>query len=282
MTVESLDVLELADDYTPSAEPHIAWERARLFDTIGADTQRVVMGARLYLREGHRVLATAEIEGGRRTVVDIADDVSVEIVPWLPVMRHLADAVALERDAATLDFHTDQLLYHWETAQDMRPNITGANFRSYDEELNAAYHYEELVRAVVPREDQEAARLPQAAATHSERLRAEARTLRVRALLAMPDPRSAGLPDVPWTGPYSRTQQQDIKVPSPDTWYADLPHQLLMGWGSLDTKAYWPDSRERTDHRDALIRWAARRGLPKQDMSKASGLARTTIDRILG
>ncbi|MEW1552316.1 hypothetical protein [Streptomyces tsukubensis] len=280
MTVEMLDVLELDDDYTPPPGPHIAWQQAQYFTTIGIDdAQEVRTGGRLYLRDGRRVLATAEAEGDRRTVIDIADDAAAEIAPWLASMRHLADAVALDRDAQTIDFHAAQMLYSWQAAQDV---YTAGLDDIADDEISTAHHYEELLRAVVPRDDQEDVSLPQAAALHSERLRSRARALRVRALIDMPDRESADLPSVPWTGPYSKTQQQDIRDHSPNTWYADLPHQLLTGWGNLDTKAHWPSYEEQTGHRDALIRWAAGRGLPKQDMARATGLARTTIDRILG
>ncbi|MFJ5951337.1 hypothetical protein [Streptomyces noursei] len=279
MTVESLAVLEQDDAYTPPAEPHIAWEPCRFLDDVDSQTQYQSRGARLYLREGRRVLATAEVEGSRRSVIDVADEVSLEIGPWLPAMRLLADAVALEREADTLDYQMRQLLHHWQAAQDM-PVITAANYRVYDAQTDAAYRYEDLVRAIIPREDQVGARLPEAAATHSARLRERAAYLRTQAVVAMPDPRASDLPGVAWVGPYSDQQHREIRARSRDIWYADLPHQILMGWSGLDTAARWP-ADECVARRDALIRWAARRGLPKKALSDASGVARTTINRVL-
>ncbi|TGG78493.1 hypothetical protein [Streptomyces albus] len=277
MTVEALEVLKRDDTYIPSDGPHIAWEPCQFIDDIDGYTQRQSRGARLYLRDGRRTLAVAEVEGTRSTVIDVADEVSSQIGPWLATMRHLADAVALEGEADTLDLNIGHLVYHWEASQDMF--VTAANHRLYDEEVSMAYRYEDLVRAVVPREDQRAHPLPEAAAMHSARLRQQAEGLRAQALLTAPDLREGPLPGVSWVGPYSRAKHKELRAFSESTWYADLPHQLLKGWKAADT-AVW-SAEERTGRRNALIRWAAARGLPKKVMADASGIARTTIDRVL-
>ncbi|MEV6784765.1 hypothetical protein [Streptomyces sp. NPDC051098] len=109
------------------------------------------------------------------------------------------------------------------------------------------------MRTIIPREDQVGVRLPEAATTHSARLRQRAAHLRAQAATAMPDPRGESLPGVAWVGPYSDMQSRELRARSRNIWYADLPHQILMGWKGLDT-GQWP-AGERTERRDALIRW---------------------------
>ncbi|GAA0406103.1 hypothetical protein [Streptomyces luteireticuli] len=277
METESVPVLEMDDAYTPVDGPHIAWEPRRfvseILDVDGL--QGVTPGALFYLREGRRTLAVAEAVGSRRALLDAADDAADGIAPWLPALRALADAVRLDRTAETLELHIGLLLYHWEASKDL-----DAPQDHYREELDRAYAYERLVRDVVPEQDQRTMRLPQAAEAHSQRLRGQATSRRVDAVIKMPDPRTATWPSLRWVGPYSREKHKDIKSRSEDVWYADLPLQLLRGWGALDTRAEWGEA-ERTARRDALVGWAVRWGLPKSTASEAAGVARTTIDRLL-
>ncbi|WP_103528950.1 hypothetical protein [Streptomyces sp. SM12] len=142
------------------------------------------------------------------------------------------------------------------------------------EEQQRARHYEQLVRAVAPEVDQVAARqLPAAAERHATRLREDAVRLRVQAVTLAP---ASPLYGPAWVSPYSKIAAEAIQ--DADAWYADLPHQLLQGWRHAGDA--WT-AEERTARRDTLTRWAIRLGLPKATVAAASGVARTTVDRVL-
>ncbi|MFI5753185.1 hypothetical protein ACIBBE_47000 [Streptomyces sp. NPDC051644] len=273
-----IPVMEIDDDYTSPADPHMAWSRRRFASAVPASTAMYVEpGALVYLRDGGRTVATAELAGSYSYLVENTDDEADTIAAWLPTLRHLAGVIRLERMADTMEYHLAQLQGHWEAAEG--GYVTGLTTDEVDEERDTAYSYEKLLRDVVPHDDQVAMRLPEATAAHAARLRDQATALRAAAVADMPDPRTGAHPGLRWVGPYSRQQQEKIRSRSEDTWYADLPLQLLRGY-KASAGAPW-DGPGETAGRDALVQWAVQWGLPKTAISTATGIARTTIDRLL-
>jgi hypothetical protein len=281
--METLSVHEWDDAYQPPAVAHLAWHQERFTwpSELTADATEYANGARLYLRTGTRTLATAQIHGERRALVDAVETAAVEMTGWVPAVTELASAVETDRVADVLTFNIDQMLYHWQTYKRDQPHITGATMDDITAERDQAYSYEALVREVVPRADQEAMPLPDATGRHVARLRERADEHRATAARVMPDPLTAVWPSDPWIGPYSRQQRERIvSAPSgTSTWEADLPHQILRGWARLNQGQR--ASRTEAASRDAVLLWALRSGLSKSTAASASGVARTTVDRLL-
>lgn len=282
--METLSVHEWDDAYRLPAVAHLAWHQERFTwpSERTADATEYADGARLYLRAGTRTLATAQIYGERRALADAAETAADEMVAWIPAITELASAVETSRSADVLAFNIDQMLYHWQTYKQSQPRITGENVDDITAERDHAHSYEALVREVVPRADQEAMPLPDATARHIARLRERADEHRATAARIMPDPLTAVWPSDPWIGPYSRQQRERI-VSAPNgtsTWEADLPHQILRGWARLN-QGQRGASRADAASRDAVLLWALRSGLSKSTAASASGVARTTVDRLL-
>lgn len=273
-----IPALEYDDDYRPLGAPHITWRMTQFATTVDINTQYVATGAVLALREGRRTLSTVDIEGSRYTVRSEADEVSMTIGLWVPVLRLLADAVGLDRDADSLKHNAGQFQLHWQTAQGRYVNA--ATVDAHKEDVKTAYAYEDLIRSTVPLDSVDELGPAEAALRHVDLLQKEAKDLRARAVVEMPHPDVCPLPGLSWIGPYSNLKRRDIWNQSEAVWYADLPHQLLAGWRVLGAGGEWLEE-ERIFRRDSLVRSALRRGLPKMAIAKASGLSRSTIDRIV-
>lgn len=281
MVIESVAVLEMDDTYTPTGL-HVGWAPTRFIEppTEPFGPQQVDPGAVLYLRDGTTTLATAQVTGSRRTLVDAAEDAADTAGPWLPVLRALVEARDAEHTVQVLETNLALMLDNWQAATDPAadPIVTRSQADAHHEQLEAAYACEALIRGLVPHEDQVETRLPEAVGTHTERLRTQGRMVRAQALRDMPAPDQ---PRPVWhqVGPYRPTKMAEYDLRSGVDYYGDLPVQLLRGWGAVDLSPLSP--QEITARRNYLVQWAIKRGAKKTQVADASGIARSTIDRLL-
>ncbi|MEV2262694.1 hypothetical protein AB0J13_29010 [Streptomyces anulatus] len=279
----SLDVERWDEDYEPTPGLHITYKTGTFTTAVGADQWLQQPGYTVHLREGGVVLAKTELLGSPWDARDTADEISLDTSPdhaWIPTLRTLSHALRATHHADAFTRTLNPMLV-WRYG-DIDPDST---YTSYDEtdrfEQDAARSAKAVLIRHVPAGLQADLPLIQAAQTHIGSLRTRAAELRATAVQEMPDPATTPRPQH-WIADYTRLEAQEIKDLDPahplGPWLADLPHRLLRGWRDL-----LPDEKEAisTGHRDALVTWALEWGLPKTVVSRASGLARTTIDRII-
>ncbi|MEV3895360.1 hypothetical protein [Streptomyces anulatus] len=279
----SLDVELWDDDYEPAAGLHVTYKTGLLTTTVGADQWLQQPGYTVHLREGNVTLAKTELLGSPRDARDTADDISLDTSPdhaWIPTLRTLSNALRADHHADAVARTLSPMLV-WRYG-DVDPD---SKYTSYDEsdrfEQDAARSAKAILIRHVPADLQAALPLIQAAQEHIGRLRVHAAELRATAVREMPDPATTSRPQR-WIADYTRQEAQEIKDLDPThplrPWLADLPHRLLRGWKDLSQ----PEKEAiGTARRDALVTWALEWDLPKTAASRASGIARTTIDRII-
>ncbi|MFI0934635.1 hypothetical protein ACH4RG_23295 [Streptomyces sp. NPDC021019] len=279
----SLDVERWDEDYEPAAGLHITYKTGTLTTTVGADQWLQQPGYTIHLREGDVILAKTELLGSPRDARDTADEISLDTSPdhaWIPTLRTLSNALRADHRADAFARTLNPMLV-WRYG-DVDPD---SKYTSHDEtdrfQQDAARSAKAVLIRHVPADLQAELPLIDATQTHVGCLRTRAAELRATAVREMPNPATTPRPQR-WIADYTRLEAQDIKDLDPvhplRPWLADLPHRLLQGWRELP-----PDEKSAigTDRRNALVKWAREWDLPKTVTSRASGIARTTIDRIL-
>ncbi|MCT6782275.1 hypothetical protein LXH09_37265 [Streptomyces sp. CS7] len=279
----SLDVERWDEDYEPAAGLHITYKTGVFTTAVEADQWLQQPGYTVHLREGAVVLAKVELLGSAWDARATADEISLDTSPdhaWLPTLRTLSRALRTDHHANAFDRDLGQLLSWRYGTED-----PDGQYTSYDEhdrfEQDAARSAKARLTRHVPAGLQAELPLTKATETHIGHLRARATELRATAVREMPNPATTPRPQQ-WIADYTPLEARQIKALDPlnplRPWLADLPHRLLRCWKDLP-----PQEKEAigTGRRDALVRWAQEWDLPKTAASRASGLARTTIDRIL-
>ncbi|MFE9461658.1 hypothetical protein [Streptomyces californicus] len=273
----SLDVQLRDNDYKPQDGLHITYTTGVFTETVDIDQWNQQAGYTIHLRNGGILLAQVELLGSPRDARDTADEISLDTSadwPWFTTLHTLSKALRTDRLASTFTGHLGRMKSWHDT------------YHVYDEQdqfaHDAALAAKRLLAQHVPADLQAEMPLAEATEEHIRRLRARAVELRVTAVREMPDPTVTPRPNR-WIAAYTPQEARRVKdedrVDPLRPWLADLPHRLLACWGELPENE--KRSRAGTSSRDALLTWATEWDLPKTTIQRASGVARTTIDRLL-
>lgn len=251
--------------------PHIVWAPNRTGPTVRA---------LLSLRIGKRPIASAELDGNRRKTLAAAHTAATLVEPWVPALSHLAQAVVIQRCSEAITFDVGILAYDWEPEYRMAVPIGGDPMDDTDAYLRARAR---AIREVLGVEELGDAALRRAAVARHKELARDADAACGKAAAVMPDMLTTKVPGIDWVGPYTMYEYATFLKRDRLEWYTYLPFNLLRGWKELAAhpeQMPWP-SDETTDRRDALVRWALNEGVTKSRVWQASGIARSTIERIV-
>ncbi|MET8502894.1 hypothetical protein [Streptomyces microflavus] len=260
-------VIEVSGDGAPGAGPCLMWRFGQLAwrTRYAPAAPERAQGVAMRLQDGAVVLAEREaICSTYADARDRAEAAAQQVTPWASAITAAVEADRLDRHADRVGREAGQSeLWH---AMHERWNDNGA--------LEQAQTYLQAIQHVAT--DDESATHPTATALApvvQARLRQTADVCRRQALAAAPDLTAHPAPGAAWSVPAPYTPPQYIGAADEDQ--EELPTlltvQLLRAW-ALDKPAV---------NRDSLIRWAERSGVAKSDIHRLTGVARTTIDRIL-
>ncbi|MFI7102716.1 hypothetical protein ACIBK8_25545 [Streptomyces sp. NPDC050161] len=222
----------------------------------GMSRWTVDFGSRVYLLDGGDAVAVAELVDDRDAQPRRQAAAIAEITPWARSVAHLAHAWRLDDRRNALE----ELRAH-EGYVTVYREESGTVASGYD---RAAW--ERRLRAFAAPEDPEGLEGYDLGVAIAQRLVREHRVAADAARDALP---AAGQPLPPLSARW--TVAWNSRGPLPPWAEFLLP---LLG-------QRWQDAPG-TEARDHLIHWAARSGSSKADLHRATGVARTTINRVLG
>ncbi|MFJ4888247.1 hypothetical protein [Streptomyces sp. NPDC088731] len=276
-------------DEEPLEGLHLAYRTAMFTSQVGANQWSQESGYVIYLRDGGALIAMTEGLGTSRDAQEEADEISLDTSrdwPWLGTLCTLARARRVDALADAF-LRNLRAMTRWRDGEDPDVETPSVRYLSREEQEWDDVTREEARNAkrglakYVPADLQARMPLRDATGEHIDRLRARAAGLRAAVIRDMPDPRTTPRPHR-WIADYTPAEAKEVRALSLtdplDPWLADLPHWLLRCWAEL------PEAERQalgTDYRDALLMWAVEWRLPKSCIARASGVARTTIDRVI-
>ncbi|MEU4032334.1 hypothetical protein [Streptomyces anulatus] len=229
-----------------------------------ADAQETGRGVALRLQHDSTVLGTCEaLCSSAVAAEEWAEKAAGEIAPWVPALIAAGEA---DRD----DLHAERIAY--ETLRYTAARDEYDNWRDQDDLERVEEHalvIRHLATDAESAEHSDPVRLAQVAGA---RLTLSAAAARRRALASVPDLAAHAEVGRGWIAPDLRLSTRYLPADEDQTELrAALAVNLLKGW-ALDKPAVG---------RDTLIVWAADAGISKAEISRLTGVARTTLDRVL-
>lgn len=251
----------------PAEGPCLLWRagqldrRTRFIPTNVVDS---AYGIALRLQHGPTVLATNEMVcSSASDTAEAVEAAAAAIDPWVP-------ALVASSEADTHELHVERLAYEAERYGAAREEYErwADNFSDARAEEHARVIRHLSTTAEVAAEPDPGALARLAA----DRLTTLARDARRHLLVVVPDVTIYQAPGPGWTAPDAGVRPRYRPVDDDRTELrVALAVNLLKAW-ALDRPAA---------RRDALSTWAARAGVIKLEISRLTGISRTTLDRVL-
>ncbi|WP_282797366.1 hypothetical protein [Streptomyces sp. CC224B] len=262
MTNSGLPVIDFGEEHPPGL--HIARTGYAEFHTRAAHSRTrawvIDRGTAVYLHDGDTALAVAELIDDRDAQPRLQAAAIAEIAPWAQTIAHLIRSWALadRQDAlASLLRARGYVDVYSEGSFEVR--------REWDLEA-----WTEKIRRLATDDDPADLTGDDLGAVIQVRLKRERAAAQQAAVAALPPASGGSLP--PLTGTWELARGPRLPH-APQPWAEVVLPLLVQRWEDSDD----PVLR----HRDALVHWAVASGISKAELHRASGIARSTIDRVL-